>query len=514
MNPKISHRNRQRRCFAPSSSLLLLCLGLFLTPIWTDLSTALAATKAEEENDYYELVTIPIPDGIILEAGAIQVFDDQRLAVSTRLGEIYFVDGAFEARPTATSVKFTQYAQGLHEVLGLTTRGDGWFYATQRGEVTRIKDLDGDDRADVFETVADGWGITGDYHEYAFGSKFDAEGNIWVVLCLTGSFSSETPFRGWCMRVTPDGQTLPTASGIRSPGGIATNHVGQMFYTDNQGPWNGPCWLKHLKPGGFMGHPGGNKWYEFAENMGPRPADPVSGSRIGTEWARIPELVPPAVAFPYNKMGQSASGIQNDFTAGKFGPFSNQLFVGDQTWSTVMRVYLEEIKGVYQGACFPFREGLDSGSLSLEMCADGSLFVGGTARGWGARGGKPFALQRLRWTGKTPFEIHEMRIRSDGFELTFTEPVDTATAGLIESYALETYTYLYRAEYGSPEVDGTRPPIRAVQVSPDGMKVRLFLDLVLDHVHEVKLPGIRNREGSPLLHPVAYYTVNVVPDAD
>ena len=42
---------------------------------------------------------------------------------------------------------------GLHETLGLSWR-DGWLYATQRPEVTRMKDRDGDGRADVFETVA------------------------------------------------------------------------------------------------------------------------------------------------------------------------------------------------------------------------------------------------------------------------------------------------------------------------------------------------------------------------
>ena len=76
-------------------------------------------------------------------------------------------------------MKFTQFASGLHEVLGLTTK-DGWIYATQRAEETRMKDLDGDRRADVFETVGDPWGINGDYHEYAFGSKFDKDGNLWM----------------------------------------------------------------------------------------------------------------------------------------------------------------------------------------------------------------------------------------------------------------------------------------------------------------------------------------------
>ncbi len=144
-------------------------------------------------------------------------------------------------------------------------------YVTQRCDVSRIKDSDKDGKADVFEVVNDDWGISGDYHEYAFGSRFDKEGNLWVVLCLTGSFTSESKFRGWCLRITPDGKMIPTCSGIRSPGGIAMNADGDMFYTDNQGPWNGTCGLKHLLPGGFMGHPASFKWYSLAKNMGPAP---------------------------------------------------------------------------------------------------------------------------------------------------------------------------------------------------------------------------------------------------
>ena len=488
--------------------------SLFTTTLGVAFTTGLlsaAPSKADEEAEYYPLVTVPVPEGVTLEAGAIQRFGKQRLAVSTRLGEIYFVDGAYGANPKPETVKFTRYASGLHEVLGLSTLGDGWFYVTQRGEVSRLRDTDGDDRADVFETVADGWGITGDYHEYAFGSKPDRDGNIWVTLCLTGSFTSETEFRGWCLRVTPKGEVIPTCSGLRSPGGVATNSVGEMFYTDNQGPWNGTCWLKHLKPGGFMGNPQGNKWYSLAPNLGAQPADPLSNSRIATEWKKMPEFVPPVIAFPYQKMGQSASGIQNDFTAGKFGPFTNQLFVGDQTWSTVMRADLEEIDGVYQGACFPFREGLASGTLSLEMDPTGVLFAGGTDRGWGARGGKPFALQRLEWSGKTPFEIQHMRVKPDGFELTFTSPVDPATAAKLESYAYGTFTYVYRAEYGSPEVDPTKPAIESVKVSPDGLRVNIKTGLVVGHVHELKLPGVRSADGRPLLHPVGYYWLNVIP---
>ena len=249
---------------------------------------------------------------------------------------------------------------------------DGWLYATQRGEVSRLKDDDGDGRADLFETVSDGWEINGDYHEYAFGSKFDRDGNLWVVLCLTGSFSSEVKFRGWCLRISPDGKVTPTVSGLRSPGGIGANAAGDMFYTDNQGPWNGTCSLKHLDPGKFVGHPAGNRWYELAPNMGPRPQEPKSGSRMMVEAAQIPELVPPAVYFPYQKMGQSASGIACDTTEGRFGPFAGQMFVGDQTHSTVMRVCLEKVQGPLPGRVHPLQVGIRLGQSGIADVARGA----------------------------------------------------------------------------------------------------------------------------------------------
>jgi hypothetical protein len=142
----------------------------------------------------------------------------------------------------------------------------------------------------------------------AFGSKFDKEGNLWVVLCLTGSFTSNVPFRGWAVRVTPDGKMIPTCSGIRSPGGIGIGVDGEVFYCDNQGPWNGTSSMKHLKAGSFQGHPDGNKWYAKAPEMGPKPQEPKSGSRFHVEAARIPEYVPPPVLLPHGKLGNSASG--------------------------------------------------------------------------------------------------------------------------------------------------------------------------------------------------------------
>lgn len=462
---------------------------------------------AEREAAYYRIVNVPLPEGVYLEAGSFVSLPDGRLAVGTRRGEILLVSGMMDEHPRPTVHRF---ASGLDEVLGLAHR-DGAFYATHATEVTRITDANGDGRADRFDTVSDKWGF-GHYHEFALGSKFDAAGNLYVALGLSESYNSKALFRGWALKITPDGKTIPLCSGLRSPLGVGENEHGEMFYVESQGPWNGACSLKHLKPGGFMGHPVSFNWYPFAPNMGPEPVKPNTPSRMEVERKRVKELVPYAVVFPYKKMGRSISAFEVNRSGGKFGPFENQMFVGDYSLSIVMRVTTELINGVWQGACYPFREGLGMGILAVHFTPRGQLVAGGTNRGWPVRGMKDNLLQRLDWTGKMPFEILDIRAQSDGFSVRFTQPVDSALASRPESYELQTYTHIYQQGYGSPEVDHTRPTVTTAEVAPDGLSARLRVKgLVQGHVHDFHLPALKSRAGEPLLHDRAYYTLNEIP---
>ncbi len=299
---------------------------LYLSQLITVLTIALLPQQeplgeywgtAEAESKYYQMVDIPIPNELAIEAGSFEVMPDgNQLAIATRRGDIFLVEGAFEKNPEP---KYKKWASGLDEIFGMAYR-DGSFYLTQQTEVTRATDTDNDGRADRFETLSDQWGFR-DYHEFAFGSKPDAEGNVWVALCLSKSYHSDAPFRGWCLKITPDGKTIPVCSGLRSPGGVGPNEHGVMFYAESQGPWNGSCSLKVLEQGGFMGHPVSFNWYELAPEMGPAPVKPNTPSRLEIERKRVKELVPYAVVFPYIRMGRSISGFMVNETGGKFGPF-------------------------------------------------------------------------------------------------------------------------------------------------------------------------------------------------
>ncbi len=490
--------------------------GIVLACVATLAVVCQAAEPARtlEQAEFWKVEPVPMPEGVVLEVGALEWIPAaepagvDRLAVATRRGEIWIATGV---EGDLGTVQWRRFAEGLHEVLGLSWR-NGWLYVTQRCELSRLKDETGDGVADVFETVSDGWGINGDYHEYAFGSKFDREGNIWIVLCLTGSGSSNSLFRGWCVRVSEDGRLIPTCSGIRSPGGIGFDCDGAVYYTDNQGLWNGTCSLKHLVPGDFMGNPVGNKWYADAPEMGPAPEEPKSGSRIATEARRIPRLRPPTILFPFSVMGQSAAGVVCDSTRGRFGPFAGQVLVTDQSHSIVMRCAIETVDGVRQGACFPMLAGLRSGSLVELFSPRGMLFIGGTNRGWGSRGAGDFALERVTWTGATPFEMQAIRIVPGGFEIEFTQPVDRGTAADPVSYAARGFTYIYQSGYGSPVVDEEPCPITKAEPSADGRKVRLTMGNLREGViHEIKAAGIRNAAGQPLRHETGWYTLNRLP---
>jgi hypothetical protein len=467
-----------------------------------------AYSHAATQSDYYLREEIPLPPGEVMEVGSIALMPDKKVAVATRRGDVWICSGAYD--DDLSKVTWKKFAQNLHEPLGMFWK-DGALWLTQRPEVSKIKDTDSDGLADTFETICSDWGIKGDYHEYAFGSEPDRNGDIWIVLCLTGSFTAESDWRGWCVRVTPEGKMIPTCSGIRSPGGIGFNSNGDTFYTDNQGVWNGSSSLKWLKPGSFQGNPTGNKFHKLA-NL-PAPPEVADKSRILAERIKHPEFVPPAVIFPHGKVGQSPTGIACDQSGGKFGPWEKQLLVGEQTHSQVQRVSLEKINGLYQGAVFHFLEGFEAGLIPIRLDQDaGILFAGGSNRGWASRGKKPFTFERVKWTGTTPFEIQTMTANSDGFTLNFTEPIDPATAGNPASYTMDAFTYILQSEYGSPEVDQATPQITAATVSPDGKSVRLKITgLVRGHVHHLEAKGVKSATGTPLWHPEAWYTLNEIP---
>ena len=499
--------------WAAAFLLAALCLGSI--GAWAQVSESVSGPSetALREQPYYEIASLPLPEGLVLEVGGLVTLRDGRLAVTTRRGDVWLVENP--GMEGGTAPHYTRYAQGLHEPLGIAQLGDA-LYVAQRPGLTRLRDTNGDDRADRYETVYR-FPVSGNYHEYAFGPEVTPDGNLRVTLNLAwiGRMASPVPWRGWMLEITPEGEMAPIATGMRSPAGFGYNTEGDIFYADNQGGWIGSGRITHVEPGDFVGHPGGLAWSDGPTS--PVELDPEDVPDTGRPMHEVEEDLPglklPAVWLPHGIMGISTSDILVDTTGGAFGPFTGQLFVGDQGHSKISRVFLEKVKGEYQGAAFLFREGFASGVLRIAWGRDGAMYVGQTSRGWRSLGPQPYALQRLEWTGQMPFEVQEVRARPDGFELVFTRPVTQETANDLSAYDVTSFTYKYHSSYGSPVVDRQDHRIEGVSVADDGRSVRVALDeMRRGHIYEIKLPGLRTPSGDPLLHNTGYYTLNRLPD--
>ena len=476
-------------------------------------SLLLAQAGAMAPDPGWVIEDVAVPEAAVLEVGGIASIDSDTLAVCTRRGELWIVRDAFGDEPV-----FTLALDGLHEPLGLLVVDD-WIYTVQRGELSRMRDVDGDDRIDLLETVCDDWEISGNYHEYAFGPRRDANGDFWVT--LNKPFGEE-PFgnanwRGWAVRITPEGVMDGASAGLRSPAGIESSPDGDIFYTDNQGDWCGASKLSHLEVGEFHGHPHGIASCELEASSVKHPGDVPDGMPMPEVGEVIEHFKLPAVWFPYDKMGRSPSGMVWDTTGGGFGPFAGQVFVGDQYAPIVMRVDLEEVDGHWQGACFPFLEGFACGITRLAWVEsdEPTLVVGMTDRGWPSLGSRGNGLQHVRFGGTAPFAVRTMRARPEGFRLEFTDPFDPETLGEPGDWGMSSYTYVLHSPYGSPETNTEELEVVAIRPGADGRTLDLVVEGLREgYVHELHLPEVRDQGGRGLDHSRAYYTLINRPEAE
>ena len=487
---------------------------------------ATLAVRGAGINDYYKVENIPAPKGLDVQIGGLTFLPDGRLAACFHRGEVYTYN------PKTKEWKL--FADGLHEPLGIVAEDNHTLVVMQRPELTRLRDTNGDGEADHYQTLSDNFGMTGNYHEFSFGPTRDKEGNYYVGLNLassgasirpeirgefrhygisreqfyknhkagSGRMYSATPYRGWIMKITPEGKTIPFAPGFRSPNGVNFDSQGRLWVTDNQGDWLGTSKLFHVKEGNFYGHPASLVWTkEWEKGRNPLKVPPSEFDKKRTRAA---------VLFPQGSMANSPTQMLTDTSSGKFGPFAEQLLVGEMNRPRIMRVLVDEVAGETQGACLPFIDngGLHRGMHRFVFAPDGSLWVGQTHLSWAGGNG----LQRISWTGKMPMSVSTMNLTDTGFKLTFTKPLTKVTA---ENFAFHRYYYKYHQSYGSPQLG--REPINVMSVKPskDGKSVSIDLEkLNPGYVYQLDLKNVTASDKTPALNTYICYTLNRLINGD
>lgn len=445
----------------------------------------------ESVHPAYDLTTIH-PEGFNPRVGGIDFLDDGRMVICTwdPDGAVYLIDNYLGPR---SGITVKRIAAGLAEPLGVKVV-DNEIYILQKQELTKLKDVNGDDIIDEYICVANGWGVTDNFHEFCFGLVYE-KGKFYATLATAinpggSSTYPQNPDRGKVIEI--DGKTGEyrlIASGLRTPNGVGRGVGNRIFIADNQGDWLPSSKILLLEEGAFYGN---------------RSVDP--------EGTANKEETPPVVWLPQNEIGNSPSQMAplND------GPYKGQMVHGDVTHGGLKRVFTETIDGRMQGVVFRFIQGLEAGINRTVVGPDGAFYVGGigSTGNWGQIGKASFGLQRLAFNGEPVFEMLAVRSRSNGFEIEFTQPLALGLGEDPNEYEIKMWHYIPTKEYGGPKIDEITLPVKSVSVLAGRKKV--FLEIPgLQEKHVVYLrihPSIRSESGQPAWTTEAWYTLTHIAD--
>ena len=438
----------------------------------------------------YDLFTAR-PEAFEPKVGGMDWLPDGRLIICNWKpdGGVYLLDGIQGDDRENITVK--RIAAGLAEPLGVKVV-DGRIFVLQKQELTELIDHDGDEVIDEYKTIANGWGVTSNFHEFAFGLVYK-DGYFYGTLATAinpggASTQPQNHDRGTVVKISMDGNYEFIARGLRTPNGIGLGVDGEIFVADNQGDWLPSSKIVHISEGAFLG------------NRSVRP-----------EIDMDLKEKPPLVWLPQNEIGNSPStpSILND------GPYAGQMMHGEVTHGGLKRVFVEKVNGEYQGALFRFTQGLEAGVNRLTIGPDGGIYIGGIGNGgnWGQAGKEWFGLQRLKYNGKTTFEMLAIRIKNNGMEIEFTEPLSEASGNDAEDYSIQQFWYKPTEKYGGPKMDLEDLEVKSVTIDESRTKAFLQIEgLKEGHVVYFKLNShMKNNDGERLWTTESWYTLNNMP---
>ncbi len=477
----------------------------------------------------FQIDRMPNPAGIDPQIGGLGLLPDGRVIAAFHRGEVQIYDPA--------SKTWSSFGEGLHEPLGLLVESQASILVMQRAELTRLKDSDGDGRADVYETVFDGFGMTGNYHEFAFGPAKGPDGSLYIGLNVAsngagirpeirgkwsdigdldqagmladggfgkrsgkaGRMYSRVPWRGWVLKLSADGESVqPFASGFRSPDGIGFDEAGNLLVTDNQGDWRGTSPLYVVQKNGFHGHPASLVW-----TPGWDKGDPLKLSVDELEKLRVKE----SARFPQGDLANSPT--QPVAFPKSWKDYQGQVVIGEMNQKRLVRFLPDDVGGFRQGALVPMMDGtsLGNGNHRLAFGKDGALWIGKTHLSWAGDHG----LVRLTLSGEGPLIAQSVKLSKSGdhqaFTIRFNRPVKAPAAAPL----IDVFGYKYHKEYGSPKTDEARLPVSALALSADGRELKVEATVRAGLIHRIDLSGLQSSDGKAIEGRLLYYQATRLP---
>lgn len=484
---------------------------------------------------HYLFEDIPNPPGIDVQVGGMDLTLDGNLIVCLHRGEVMIYDEQHKS--------WSMFAHGLHEPLGLIVENEGTVLVVQRAELTRLHDQNKDGVADFYETVSDDWGMSGNYHEFAFGPHKDSQGNVYLALGTASNNSAgvreemrgawndagglkqekflyggkygrwrdlrggvprmyaRVPYRGCILKIPKHSRKAEVyATGLRTPNGIHVDQKNHVWVSDNQGDWVGASKLFRINPGGFHGHPASLLWGEHPPDVIPSKLPPKELDRMRTKSAAF---------FPQGECGNSPTQMIAAPDDKSFIPASlpDQLLLGEMNHALLHRYIPDEVNGTIQGCIVHFLDTAytNKGNNRLVFSKDQkSLYLGKTHLSWAGHQG----IKKITYREKPYLLAESVKLTEEGFLIQFNDSLQVQTTENV--FSVSSFTLLYHEKYGSAKKDLRKEVLSKAEVSGNTLRITLSQKPEAGRIYDIQLKeGIRSSLGE-LSNKRFWYTAHEV----
>jgi hypothetical protein len=452
----------------------------------------------------------PIEYGTQYPLSGVDFLDDGRMVVCNYRGQqskensVFLIDGVLTATDQ-TGVSWEEIHTGLYCPLGVRVV-DGEIFITEKDRLSKLTpNASSWDFSVVYQGHDPHLKPDGTYeyfyHWFTHGLVYKDAKFYWVT---SGFYQYEElndvfpEKHGVLVEYDPGTNSHRNiCSGFRNPGGLGTGPLNEIFIMESQGDWMPTCKLIRPVEGAWYGF-GGPDYY-WGQQAG------------GVETG-------PAIWLTYETMANST----NEPLYLPKGIYQGQMIAGDNYVGFGGRYFVEKVNNIWQGCCFFWSGGFDSGIERNILGPDSlTIFAVGLGDGnngyWHWQGDMLSGVHRLVPNNTPVFEM--LRIRSlneTQFEITFTLPANAA-AGDAANYQVDTWVNNPSSGYGAGHRDQREDGIPVeVELSADGKTAVLTLNASYITPHQLgrqisfqlDQSAIMSQNGDTLYTNVGDYTIH------
>ncbi len=443
---------------------------------WTKPIVTRGEVAVDNAPHVVDTLTVPYdnPHNALFFLTGVDFMPNGDLAVCTAHGDVWLVKGVDAKLDRLT---WKRFATGLYQPLGLKVV-DGKIVVLERGQLTRLHDLNGDGEADFYENLTNEWHTGAGEHSFDTCLETDPEGRFYFF--KTGD--TELPHGGCLLRASRDGGKVEVfATGFRHPIGLSVSPSGVVTGADQEGNWMPSTRIDIYHQGGFY------------------------GDMRAHHRATAPKIYDgPLLWLP--KSADNSAGGQAWVPHDRFGFPQGQLLHFSYGRCKLYALLPQTVDGVEQAGAVDLGVFFLSGSMRGRFNPrDGHLYVVGL-NGWQTAARRDGCLQRVRWTGEPVRVPTGLSVHTDGIRLHFAAHWTRRRRRTAERYRIEQWNYRWSGDYGSKNWSVRHPDregkdvltVTSARPAADGKSVFLSVSGLVPAMQTQIGYQIQGADGKPL----------------